>query len=213
MRARVLRRADYRRMRWKNGGGWTTELAVSPESADAAGATFDWRISIADIESDGAFSTFAGCERHIALLEGIGMELRFDGAESARLERRLQFVTFAGETKTFGKLIAGPVRDFNVIVRRAAVNAEIWHRPLVGPMVFPATADTTWFVHVAGGNASMKSRDDAATLDAGDSLLLEPDAASDNLVLVGGGEVLVVKLTRVSALAHPSDAPGPLAHA
>ena len=66
MRMRVLRRADYRRMPWKNGGGWTTQLAAFPES-DAT-VPFDWRVSIAEIESDGAFSAFPGYDRHIALL-------------------------------------------------------------------------------------------------------------------------------------------------
>ena len=50
MRMRVLRRADYRRMPWKNGGGWTTQLAAFPESGTNAVAPFDWRVSIAEIE-------------------------------------------------------------------------------------------------------------------------------------------------------------------
>ena len=197
MRERILRAADYRRMRWKNGGGWTTELAVSPESARDAGGTFDWRISIAEIESDGAFSTFPHCERYIALLDGIGMELRFDAAPSVRLDRRLQFFRFAGEWQTQGLLLSGPVRDFNVIVRREAIHADVWHRPLVGPMVFVAEADTTWFVHVVSGEAAIKNRADSPTLGAGESLLLEADSAADNVVLTGGGEVLIVRLIRV----------------
>jgi environmental stress-induced protein Ves len=195
MRVRILRSGDYRRMRWKNGGGWTTELAVSPESASAAAAAFDWRISIAEIESDGAFSTFPHCDRHIALLDGVGMELRFDAAPSVRLERRLQFFRFAGEWLTQGVLLAGAVRDFNVIARRDAIHAAVWHRPLVGPMLFLAEADTTWFVYIAGGTALIKNAKGAPALDAGDSLLLEADAAAENVVLTGGGEVLVVKLT------------------
>ncbi|MDR3388686.1 MAG: HutD family protein [Rudaea sp.] len=196
MRARILRASGYRRMRWQNGGGWTLQLAVSPESAVQSGGAFDWRMSIADIESDGAFSTFANCERHIALLHGIGMELRFDSAPSVRLDRRLQFFRFAGEWQTHGRLISGPVRDFNVIVRRDTIAAEVWHRPLVGPMVFLAAPDTTWFVYLVAGNAAIKNRENLPTLDAGDSLLLEPDASPANIVLTGGGEVLIVKLVR-----------------
>ena len=203
MRARVLRNADYRRMRWKNGDGWTTELAVFPLAADGAAAAFDWRISIAEIERDGAFSTFADCERHIALLDGVGMELRFDAAPSVRLDRRLQFFRFAGEWQTQGVLLSGPVRDFNVIVRRAAAAAEVWHRPLVGPMVFLAATDVTWFVYLVGGSATIKSQPGAPTLEAGDSLLLEADTARANTVLMGGGEVLIVKLTRVTAPSQP----------
>jgi environmental stress-induced protein Ves len=203
MRARILRNADYRRMRWKNGEGWTTELSIFPPAGAGAGAAFDWRVSIAEIERDGAFSTFDGCERHIALLDGVGMELRFDDAPSVRLERRLQFFRFAGETQTRGVLLSGPVRDFNVIVRRTAVSAEVWHRPLVGPMVFLAAPDTTWFVHLAAGSAKIKSQQGTPTLEAGDSLLLEADAPPHNVVLTGGGEVVIVKLVRVSGPARP----------
>ena len=196
MRVRLLRPADYRRMRWKNGGGWTTELAVSPQpGAD----TFDWRISIAEIESDGAFSTFPDCDRYIALLDGVGMRLTFDQADDAELRERLRFVPFAGEWQTFGQLLNGPVRDFNLIARRTAVRAEVWHRPLVGPMVFLAESGVSWFTYVAAGTASIKNRSDAAALESGDSMLLEPDDAAENVVLTGGGELAIVKLTRLAA--------------
>lgn len=197
MRARILRNADYRRMRWKNGGGWTTELAAHPEPDADANAPFDWRVSIAEIESDGAFSAFPGCDRHIALLEGIGMELRFDGAESVRLEQRLRFVPFAGETRTFGKLIAGPVRDFNVIARRAAYRAEVLHRPLVGPMVF-FPDDTTWFVYLAAGSATVRAGVTAQTLAADESVLMLPDANDERVAIAGGGEVVLARFVPAS---------------
>lgn len=195
MLARVLRAADYQRMRWKNGGGWTTQLAASSVNGDSA---FDWRISIADVESDGAFSTFPQCDRYIALLDGIGMELRSEGSEPLRLERRLQFIRFDGETNTYGKLISGPVRDFNVIVRRDAFVAEVLHRPLVGPMVF-LPENVTWFVYLAGGRADFKLAGTVQQLENGESLLLMPDAGTDRVVLNGGGEVVLVKLSPSAA--------------
>jgi len=188
----VLRTSDYRRMRWKNGGGWTTELAVGASTNESA---FDWRISIADIESDGPFSAFAGCDRHIALLDGTGMEIDFDEAPQVRLDQRLRFFAFAGEWTARGRLIGGPVRDFNVIVRRDAYRAEALHRPLVGPMVFLPEAGTTWFVHLVGGQAELKDTTTGA-LAAGESLLLEPDDSGRSRVLTGGGEVVLVKLVR-----------------
>ena len=192
---RLLHPSDYRRMRWKNGGGWTTELAKFPEGDDDA---FDWRISIAEIESSGPFSTFDGYDRVIGLLEGIGMELRFDAAESVRLERRLQFTRFAGEWQTEGVLISGAVRDFNVIVKRDAFSAEVLHRPLVGPMVF--FRDAAWFVYLVGGQAEAKCGDERCALGAGSSLLLLPEEGGDRVVLNGGGEVVLVKFVpKVSA--------------
>ena len=195
MSAKVLRAGDYRRMPWKNGGGWTTELATSPESIGLS--AFEWRISIAEIGSDGPFSTFPECDRQIALLDGIGMELQIEGEEAVRLEQRLRFFRFAGESNVFGRLVSGPVRDFNVIARRDVIAAEALHRPLVGPMVFLPERDITWFVHVVGGQAALKDAD-GTSLEAGDSLLLEPDPARRNRVLSGGGELVLVKLTRLA---------------
>jgi hypothetical protein len=95
-------------------------------------------------------------------------------------------------------LISGPVRDFNVIVRRDAFAAEVLHRPLVGPMVFFPEA-ATWFIHLVGGRAQAKSAGAEVALDAGSSLLLEPDS-HDRTVLDGGGELVLVKfLPRVAA--------------
>jgi hypothetical protein len=189
--ARRIRADEYRRARWKNGGGWTTELAAAPAGAEA----FDWRISIAEIENDGAFSTFPGCDRHIALLDGPGMQIDFDESAPLMLDQRLKFLQFSGEWTARGRLLGGAVRDFNVIVRRAAFQAEVLHRPLVGPMVFLPEAKTTWFIYVAGGRAELK---DVAGMDleAGDSLLLEREGEARNRVLSGGGEVVLVKLTR-----------------
>ena len=65
---RLLRAADRVAVPWKNGGGVTHDVIVSP-----AGATlddFDWRISIAEIARSGPFSRFPGIDRTLAVLEG-----------------------------------------------------------------------------------------------------------------------------------------------
>ena len=59
---------------WKNGGGITREIACSPLGATMA--DFDWRVSIAEVKADGAFSIFHNIDRSITLLEGKGMQLR-----------------------------------------------------------------------------------------------------------------------------------------
>ena len=195
----ILHPSDYRRVRWKNNGGWTTQLASRAATTNDDGMAFDWRISIAEIESDGAFSVFHGCDRHIALLDGVGMLLSFDQAADVQLRDRLRFVQFDGEWQTHGHLLSGPVRDFNVISRREAVRTQVLHRPLVGPMVFLPEAGVTWFVYVASGSAQLANVDPAQPLQTGDSLLLDADTMQGNSVLSGGGEVVLVKFTRVSA--------------
>lgn len=39
----LLRSRDYRRMPWKNGRGWTTEIAAFPAESSLTGKPFDWR--------------------------------------------------------------------------------------------------------------------------------------------------------------------------
>ena len=107
----VLRAVDYPRMPWKNGGGSTEEIT---RDAGAGLDGFGWRLSIADIAESGAFSTFAGYQRVISVLQGAGMNLQVDGVSSRAL---LPFDAFAfrGESAVACTLIDGPIRDFNLI--------------------------------------------------------------------------------------------------
>ena len=49
----IVRAEALQAIPWKNSGGITREIAASPRGA--ALDTFDWRISIADVEQSGAF--------------------------------------------------------------------------------------------------------------------------------------------------------------
>jgi environmental stress-induced protein Ves len=141
----VLSPTDYRRMPWKNGGGQTTEIAAFP--AGAGLASFVWRVSIADVLHDGPFSPFPGIDRTLVLLEGDGMRLSGDGAP-IELRTRFEPVAFSGDAALHCSLIAGPVRDFNLMVRRGEARGSIVVcRDGGGPM---AAADT-YVCHAAVG--------------------------------------------------------------
>lgn len=116
----LLDYADYRVMPWKNGGGTTRE--VFAHGATESG--FDWRLSIADVASDGPFSSFAGYARSILLLDGRGMRLRFDGADEVRIDEPFRPFDFDGGANTVCTLIDGPVRDFNIMSARSRVRHE-----------------------------------------------------------------------------------------
>jgi environmental stress-induced protein Ves len=117
-------------MPWRNGGGRTAEIAFEPADSPAG---FRWRLSLAEVESDGPFSTFPGCCRTIMLLSGRGMELTIvkpgakPGAEprTIRIDRPYEAFDFDGEAATSCTLVAGPVRDLNVIADRSL---QIDHR-------------------------------------------------------------------------------------
>ena len=118
----LLEAADYRRMRWKNAGGWTTEIAVSPPDSGLNGQPFDWRVSLAEVTSDGEFSAFPGYDRTILLAAGAGMDLSFDTAPPQRIANPYMPFSFKGEWRSRCQLLNGPVQDFNVMSARAG-----WH--------------------------------------------------------------------------------------
>jgi len=116
-----LRAKDYPRMPWKNGGGFTEE--ITRDAGDGLDG-FGWRLSIADIEASGGFSSFAGYQRIITVLQGDGMRLTVDGAPSRPL---LPFdaYAFSGESHVSCTLLGGPIRDFNLIYAPGRYRARL----------------------------------------------------------------------------------------
>jgi hypothetical protein len=117
---------------WRNGGGLTRELLRLPPET----ATWDLRISLADIEADGPFSPFPGIERHFAVIAGEGVRLQFRHRVLA-LVRGDAPLAFDGEDAPGCALTAGTTRDLNVMVDRRAGRAtlalaptgEAWRAP------------------------------------------------------------------------------------
>jgi environmental stress-induced protein Ves len=108
-------------MPWRNGLGTTVELAKQ-DRTDGDG--FAWRLSMADVASDGSFSNFSGYDRTLLLLEGAGITLDCDG-EKHQLNQPLQAARFRGEDPTFATLLDGPIKDFNIMAHRQSCTASV----------------------------------------------------------------------------------------
>ncbi|MBM1171260.1 HutD/Ves family protein [Microvirga arabica] len=115
MKARIIRNEDLVRVPWKNGGGTTAEIAAFPEGSGFD--TFRWRISMADVASDGPFSVFPGIDRTLIVVEGEGIEIDVEGI-AYTLDRASPKLSFSGDDITTGRLLSGPIRDLNVMTRR-----------------------------------------------------------------------------------------------
>jgi len=132
-------------MRWKNGGGTTTEILVEPPGA----ARFAWRVSVADVGASGPFSSFPGYERHIVVIEGEGMTLAC--GEHGRIDLEpFSPRTFSGDWSVDGRLVAGPVRDFNLIVDRAWGTGSLEVAWIDAPLAL--LPGGTLLVHVLSGD-------------------------------------------------------------
>ena len=180
-------------MRWKNGAGWTSEILRVPDS-DA----WHWRLSIAEIETDAPFSAFPGVHRELVLLSGNGLRLRFDDGASHDLLPPHDKLRFAGERTAFGELIDGPTRDFNLMWKRDAVDAALWHRPLVGTMVLFVDPGETWIVHMLAGQARFVDGSGLGELGVGDTAVLPAiEGVRTRHALDGGGEALLIRISPV----------------
>ena len=124
---------------WKNGGGATREIACW--SAGTGLDSFDWRISVATIAADGAFSVFSGIDRSITLLSGDGVLLHGERG-THRLDQPLVPFAFAGETPIRATLLGGASEDFNVMTRRGRCRADVkvWRQAADWPSEPPHAA-------------------------------------------------------------------------
>lgn len=191
---RILPATGYHRERWRNGAGWTRQVHAEPRADGGEG--WDWRLSIAEIDEDAPFSAFPGVERELVLLEGNGMRLRFDDGEVHSLDPPHGRHRFAGERALVAELLDGPTRDFNLMWRRGVVDAQLWHRPLVGSMAVFVEPGETWALYLLAGGARFAPGDGLPALAAGDTALLASEARR-RFLLDGAGEALVMRLRRL----------------
>jgi uncharacterized protein len=126
---RVLRSSDFKRSRWKNGLGWTDQIAIFPENADLKKADFEWRISTARIEQSADFSAFADHDRILVVIEGTGVRIShtFDESEDPEIVElgANEPYEFPGDVPTRCELTAGPIQDFSVFIRKGVAIAEV----------------------------------------------------------------------------------------
>ncbi|MEY4981968.1 MAG: hypothetical protein RIR62_234 [Pseudomonadota bacterium] len=179
---RIIRFAELRPSPWKNGGGETREIAVSP--AGAGFDAFDWRLSMATVAADGPFSRFDGIDRTLVLLDG-AMILSVAG-QPDRAMAAGDRADFAGDAASHARVTLGPVRDLNLMVRRGRVRADL---RLVG--AGDLTTPATGAIHLRAGALTLP---DGRALHAGDTALFDRDPPQR--WVAGAGAALVVMAIR-----------------
>lgn len=187
----------------------TTELAIS-DGGDVN--DFDWRLSIAGVTEDGAFSNFTGIQRYLFLLTGNGIKLthqpspKSDNAEQVSshcLLEPLDLATFDGGFITNATLTDGPITDFNLMVKQGAF--EVYTQVLtdIGRIEDFPLADVN-FVYAVNGDCQVSGPQQEATpekilLQSGHLLKIEPKIShSDKQSIdVDGKQTIVVALKKV----------------
>ncbi|MEI6002946.1 HutD family protein [Paraburkholderia bengalensis] len=187
----VIRAADLVASPWKNGGGVTREVAAFPE-----GAALDalmWRVSVADVAAAGPFSRFAGIDRTLVLLSGAGMLLDETNGDKPVTHARatLDIARFEGETAIDARLVDGPTRDFNLMVRRGAATGDV--AVLRNTMRAQLDADVVLLFCAQGSLVLTLADQQAVTLATNDTLRID-NASTLACEINGEGALLAISI-------------------
>lgn len=183
---KILRAADYKTMPWKNGMGSTTEIAIHP--ADAKLDDFDWRVSMAQVSSDGAFSSFAAIDRTLLVLEGDGIDLSVAGQADVRIDRET-IHSFPGDQTTSARLVAGPIVDLNVMSRRGTTAHSVRRVKVAQSQDFIVSTQTIFVVEqgeieIASASPVTLMAHDAIIVDAHMPMLTLSANQSTRVVII-----------------------------
>ncbi|NUF21392.1 HutD family protein [Acinetobacter oleivorans] len=165
----LIRADQYTKMLWKNGAGFTLEIARSQGDAD-----FDWRISMADVTTSGPFSLFPNKQRIISVLDGKGMVLHVDDLPAKTLNQGDIFA-FHGESQVQSELVDGVIRDLNLIYDPAKFYARFQRVEGTEEQTFLSSADLI-FIFNQGSETQINVDDQSVQLAAHETLKIERNA-------------------------------------
>lgn len=174
----VRKYGSYHSMPWRNGRGFTREIAREP----AVGQDFAWRLSLADIEHNGDFSPYPGYRRALVLVAGKRLRLQFRGRGNCLLDPGKRGTRFEGDWETRCAVPDGRCTDLSLIVRRGqtARPAAVVRAPRTVRVATAArlalAADLHSALFVLEGSVAIaeSQRARARTLRAQDTLLVSP---------------------------------------
>lgn len=114
------------RMPWKNGLGTSTQIAISPESADFTKGDFLWRISSAEIFNDNLFSIFPNHDRILTHLSGGELELSFqNNLKPNVLLKQHMIYSWNGAEQIQCKLLGESATDLGIIYHRELIETSM----------------------------------------------------------------------------------------
>lgn len=180
--------ADRVDVPWRNGAGRSTEVIVRPDGC--AGDGFDWRVSIATVDGDTAFSRYPGVDRWLMPISPEGLDLVDDG----RLVQLGQFAVhaFVGESEVASTNVTGPTLDLNLMVRRGLGAGSLRSVEVSGRWVAEAAAEEVVVVVLDGS-----LRSGTLQLEPQDALLI---GNGGRATLQGAGRIAVARVVAGTVL-------------
>ncbi|MEZ5774017.1 MAG: HutD family protein [Hyphomicrobiaceae bacterium] len=182
-----IAKGEWRESRWLNGQGRSFEIVSEPAVA-GPGEPFVWRLAVAEIDRDCAFSVYGAVDRIFTLIEGGGLQLDFASGAQITVARPFEPVAFAGDDAATCRLAAGPCRALNLMVARDRIRPSVEVIATGEPLLIGAQP-WTMLVHGLEGQVEIGGQ----AMATGDTLVLALDTAAA-LVPDGPSRVLVLGL-------------------
>lgn len=165
----VFRSNEHPQMPWKNGQGITTEIMVYPPGAGLA--DFAWRVSMATVSQDGAFSTFDDIDRTLSVLSGTGIKLVVGQGDTIHLTKTSTPFSFAADAPAIATLIGSDITDLNAMSRRGSWRHHVTRiSDKRAPSRWSAQSHTTLWFCAHGKAALSDGSKPPIELGAGDAL-------------------------------------------
>lgn len=178
----IMRFAELTEHPWKNGGGITREIA----GASVGGARV-WRLSLADVARDGAFSVFAEYVRVLTVVQGEGMMLQHNGGSiDARPWRP---VRFSGALPIDAELKSGASTNLNLMFNPDYCEGDV--AVFRGPIkrLLEAHPRRLFAVHSLAGSLKLHEN---VRLSPGDTAIIRSDVG--HLALAEGEAALLAQI-------------------
>lgn len=162
----ILRSTGYREGRWRNGLGVSWDIAQ-----DGAGDDFVWRMALARLDADVAFSNYPDVDRIFTVIDGEGLTLDVEGL-GLLAAAKYRPVHFPGDRSTRCRVTSGPCRALNLFLKRGVFAAEVSTTSHAkGDDVFvPGAALIFLAAGMAGMNGGTLGRDDSCRTEGPASL-------------------------------------------
>jgi environmental stress-induced protein Ves len=199
---KILAKSQFRRATWKNGLGYTDEIAIFPETASLKAGDFVWRLSSARIEQASAFSSFPDHDRVLVVLSGQGVRLfhRFEEGEPEECTELPPFSAydFPGDIQSRCELVNGTIQDLSVFIRKGEADAQVRPIELSKDEKFEWNPEGRWNFALAvdAGFSAEREGEEKQRVERGDclrvdldrpgerSIQIQTEAASAHLILV-----------------------------
>jgi len=192
----ILSPDTFKTIPWKNGLGYTTELAISDGgSLD----NFDWRLSIASVVNDGDFSNFSGYQRNLVLIEGEGLTLDHRNGDIDKLTKLLDIARFDGGCNTHGTLVNGSIKDFNIMTNQTSFSPKVTCYVEQQSITVELLADSLLFAYSLSGEMTVQYGDNEdCTVTVGHLMKYQPsDSPSSDLltvITITGKDLITIQL-------------------